>query len=88
MYVHLKGNNNEFIRLVLQISRQFRHKHVQSKVEKSNFYFILQISYVGTIHFPFNQSCFHYYSLLWLLLRSYRFYIEFKFLIKLYFKYS
>ena len=71
---HLKGHNIEFISLVLRISRQFRHKYVQSKVVKSMFRFIRQISYVSTIHFLFNQSHFHYCLLLWLLLRSYRSY--------------
>ena len=73
-YGHSKGHNNEFIMLVLHMSRKFHHKYVQLKVGKSMFYFIRQISYVSTIHFPFNQSYFHYYLLLWLLLSSYRFY--------------
>ena len=30
------------------------------------FHFIRHFSYVSTIHFLFNQSCFHYYLLLWI----------------------
>ena len=74
MYGHSKGNNNEFIMLALHMFRKFNHKYVQLKVGKSMFYFIRQISYVSTIHFLFNQSYFHYYSLLRLLLQFYRLY--------------
>ena len=68
MYVYSKGHNNEFIRLVLHMSRQFRHKYVQLKIGKSMFHFIRQISHVSMTHILFNQSHFHYYLLLWLLL--------------------
>ena len=74
-YGHSNGNNNEFIRLVLHMSWQFRHEYVQSKVGKSMFHFIRQIPYVSTINFLINQSYFHYYLLLWILLWSYRLYL-------------
>ena len=54
-YGHSNGHNNEFIRLVLHMFWQFRHNYVQSKVGKSMFHFIHQISYVSTIDFLFNQ---------------------------------
>ena len=40
------------------MSQQFCHKYVQSKVGKSMFHFIHQISYLRTIHFLFNQLYF------------------------------
>ena len=54
-YGHSKGNNNEFIRLVIHMSRRFHHKYVQLEVEKLIFDFIRQISYVSTIRFLFSQ---------------------------------
>ena len=47
------------------MSQKFHHKYVQSKLGKSIFHFIDQISYLITIDFPFNQLYFHYYLLLW-----------------------
>ena len=67
-YGHSKGHNKEFIRLVLPMSWQFRHKYVQSKVGKSIFHFIHQIAFVSTTVFLFNHSYFHDYLLLWILL--------------------
>ena len=46
------------------MSRQFRHKYIQSKVGKSMFDFIRQISYVSKIHFLFDQSYGFYFDLI------------------------
>ena len=69
------------------MSWQFRHKYVQSKVEKSIFHFIRLFSYVSTTHF-FSIS--HIYIIMY----CYGFYfdlighIEFQFLIRFYFIFS
>ena len=66
------------------MSRQFHHKYVQPKVEKSMFHFIRLISYVSKIHFLFNQSYFHYYLLSWIFFDLIG-HIEFQFFIRFYF---
>ena len=79
-YRHSKVHNNEFIRLVIHMSRQFCHEYVQSKVGTSMFRFIHNFSYVSTIHF-FSVS--HIFIIIY----CYGFYfdlighIEFQFLI-------
>ena len=79
-YVHLKGKNNIFIRLVLHIYWQFHHTYVHLKISKSIFHFIRNISYISKIHFVFNHSYFHYYSLLYFYLDLIG-HFEFQFLI-------
>ena len=47
------------------MSRKLDHNYVHSKVRKSMFHFICQISYLSTIRSLFNQSYIHHYLLLW-----------------------